>query len=173
MQEIDPKRAADLLEKRPGLREVVLRFPEGRKSMMTDEKEGISTNINSSGKGDQRDPQADANMRLEALSETRSLEILALSQKDIQSAISRVKDIPLESTQIQTLTQLARQAAEKDPATARSVIGQAITILKGIKDPRLNAQAWAAIADAARLAKDEETARTRHRQGPLRLRRTL
>ncbi len=159
LQEFDPKRAADLLEKRPGLRENVARFPEGRKSMLASEKDGVSTSMRTRGKSDRPNPQADANMRLGALADSMSREILAQAQTDIQSAVSRVKEIPLDFMRVQTLAQIANLAAEKDPATARSVLGQAVAQLKDIKDPQLNAHAWAGIADAARRAKDDDLTR--------------
>jgi hypothetical protein len=89
----------------------------------------------------------------------RSREILALSDKDLQSAVSRVKEIPIEPMQVQTLTRIAMRASGQDPATARSVLGQAMTILKGIKEPQINAPAWTAVAEAAHRAKDDELAR--------------
>lgn len=159
LREFDPKRAAALLESRPGLADTVKNFPEGRASLKSGESDSLSTNMRTSGKGSQRDPAAEARMQLDAIAEVRSREILTLAGKDLQTAVSRVKEIPLEYVQVQTLTQIAMRASGQDPATARSVIGQAITILKGIKDPQLNAHSWAAIADAARRAKDDDLAR--------------
>lgn len=159
LREFDPKRAAALLEARPGLAETVRNFPEGRASLKSGESDSLSTNMRTSGKGGQRDPAADARMQLDAIADVCSREILALAATDLQTAVSRVQEIPLEYVQVQTLTQIAMRASGQDPATARSVIGQAVTILKGVKDPQLNAHAWAAIADAARQTKDADLAR--------------
>ncbi len=158
LREYDPKRAATLLEARPALQETVNRFPEGRQALTAGDPENLSINMRTTGKGESHNPNDAARMRLDALASTRSSEIVALGRKDLQTAISRVPEIPVEHMQVSTLIQLANLAASSDPATARAVVGQAVKILKTIKDPQLNAGAWAALADAAIAAKDNDSA---------------
>jgi hypothetical protein len=153
VQAVDPKKAKELLEKRPALAQMVTQYPEGRKALIATEDEGFSTDVNTGGKGDQRDTAEEARMRLRALSESKGLEAQALASKDIQSAVSRAREIPDPLVRGRTLVAIASTAAEKDPATARSILGQVITQASELKDPQVSVGAWILIADAANRAK--------------------
>ena len=84
---------------------------------------------------------------------------MTLAAKDVQLGVSRAAEVPDPYLRAITLAEIAQLAAGKDPATAKSVIGQAITAMKGIKDPQATAGIWAAVASAATEVKDDEMAR--------------
>ncbi|MBL0159142.1 MAG: hypothetical protein IPP47_18815 [Bryobacterales bacterium] len=159
LQVADPKKAAELKEKRPALASALEKFPEGRLSMKASDSDNINTNRNTTEKNAPNDPQAAARMQMQALSQAKAQEALALARKDVQLGVSRAAEVPDPTLKADALTEIAQLAAGKDPATAKSVIGQAIAAMKEIKDPEATANLWAAVASAATEAKDDEMAR--------------
>ena len=159
LQAADPKKATELKEKRPALAAALDKFPEGRLSMKASDSDSISTNRRSGDKKAVEDLQAAAKMQLLALSEAKAQEALALARKDVQLGVSRAADVADPYLKANALVDIAQLAAAKDPATAKSVIGQAIAAMKGIKEPDATAGLWAAVASAATEAKDEEMAK--------------
>jgi hypothetical protein len=159
LQLVDPKKAAALKEKRPALSAALDKFPEGRLSMKASDSDNISTNRNSTESKAPDDPQAAAKMQRMALSEAKAQEALALARKDVQLGISRATEVPDPYLKASALAEIAQLAADKDPATAKSVIGQAIASMKEIKDPEATASVWASLATAATEARDDEMAR--------------
>ncbi len=165
LQAADPKRAADLKEKRPALDAALKRFPEGRLSMKTSPSGDISTNRNTTDRKAPEDPTAAARMRIMALSQAKAQEAMELARKDLQLGVSRAAEVADPTLKANALADIAEMAASKDPATAKSVIGQAITVMKEVKDPEATAGLWATVAAAATEAKDEELARSAIEKG--------
>lgn len=159
LQVADPKRAAELKEKHPALASALEKFPEGRPSMKASDSDNIRINRNTTERNAPNDPQAAARMQMVALSQAKAREALALARKDVQLGISRAAEVPDLFLKAGALAEIAQLAASKDPATAKSVIGQAIAAMKEIKDPEATADLWAAVASAATEAKDDEMAR--------------
>ena len=159
LQIVDPKKAAALKEKRPALAAALDKFPEGRLSMNPSDSDNISTSRNSTDSKAADNPQAAAKMQSMALSQAKAQEALALARKDVQLGVSRATEVPDPYLKASALAEIAQLAAGKDPATAKSVIGQAIAAMKEIKNPEATAKVWAAVASAATEAKDDEMAR--------------
>jgi beta-lactamase regulating signal transducer with metallopeptidase domain len=152
---LDPKRADEILQKRPELRAAVERFPLGMDSMRGDQSEIIAISVRD---GASRDPKADAEQQGLALASSRAAEAVQAARKDPQRALALAKTIPIPAVQVGALGSIVRAAGDKDPATAKSVLDQVSRLLDDIKRPAERAQAWETLAEAAHRAKEEKRA---------------
>ncbi len=149
LQPFDPKRAEDLLMRRPALRAMIERFPEGRASM----GDSLSSSI-SSGRGS----TDQAGLQLEGLANSRAEVALAALREDPQKALDAVASIPLPERQAEVLGQIAASLGERDPEKVRSVLNRATKLLTDVKEPGPRMQPWLNMAKAAHGIKDDKAA---------------
>lgn len=159
LEAADPKKAAELREKRPQLDAALKQFPEGRMSMMGAQEQGVSTSRSTRGKDSAPDPGQAARMRMEALASAMASEAVETAKKDVEAGIRKAREVPDAWRKAGTLARIATMAAGKDQATAAGILGQVIEGLKEVKEPEARAGLWAEVADAALAAKDEARAR--------------
>lgn len=152
----DPRTAAEILEKRPGLRAALERFPEGRESMKADAKDHVLISYRSSPEDDQGHGQASAEMRARALAEAQQSEALRAARENPEQGLELAARIAVERTRAETLAGIAKMAAEKEPAAARRMLASVMRAAKGVKAPGEAAGMWGQVAEAARIAQDPE-----------------
>ena len=155
LRNFDPKRADEILEKRPDLKAALDQFPEGTASMQEEGKNGgLNTSIN---RGN-ANPQLDAQQRLRALAESQAAKAIAALKEDPDRALSLAKMIPDPMIQANTLGSIANSVGSKDPDGAKGILGQCISILDDIKDPMQRVDSWTKVAEAAHRVKDDKLA---------------
>ncbi len=154
LQTCDPKRAAEILETRPDLKAALQQFPEGTESMRSGENGDIHSSTSSG--GGKANPQQDAGQRLQALARNRAAEALAALKEDPDKALSIAKTIPAASIRADVLGKIANSVGEKDPGSAKGILGQCISLLDDIKDPSDRVGTWTIVAEAAHKIKDDK-----------------
>ncbi len=150
LQQFDPKRAEDMLMRRPALRVMIERFPEGRDSM--------GNNLSSSTNSGNRSADNQARTQLEGLANSRAEVALAALNEDPQKALDAVASIPLPERQAEVLGQIAASLGEQDPEKVRSVLNRASKLLSDVKEPAPRIQPWLHMAKAAHGIKDDQAA---------------
>jgi hypothetical protein len=158
---LDPKRADEILATRPELKSALETYPEGMASLG---KDGGRVTMFKVGVRQGVDPQkaadahkaAEARMRFQAMATTRAEAALAALKDDPQKAISLAKTVPVPAMQAQVLGSIAQGVAEKDPATARSVLKQCLALVDELKDPGQRTGPLESIARAAHQIQDEK-----------------
>ena len=150
LRQFDPKRTEDLLMRRPALRAMIERFPEGRASM--------GNNLSGSMNSGNRSADNQARTQLEGLANNRAEAARAALKEDPQKALDAVASIPLPEMQAEVLGQIAASLGEKDPETVRSVLNRATKLLGDVKEPGPRLQPWLHMAKAAHGIKDDKAA---------------
>jgi hypothetical protein len=152
---VDPKRAAEILQRYPDLRAALVRFPQGTQSLAG--RDGSVTSRITG--GDQKiSPEAEARERVKGMAQSRADAALAAVSQDPRRALGIAKTIPLPEKQAEVLGMIAQGVSAQDPGTARQVLNQCIGILDEMKDPAARAGAWAIVAEAAHRMKDDQGA---------------
>jgi hypothetical protein len=154
LQTVDPKRAAEILEARPDLKTALKQFPEGTESMRENGQGGINSST-SSGRG-RANPQQDAEQRLAGLARNRAELALDALKEDPDKAMSIAKTIPVASFQADVLGKIANSVGEKDPGSAKGILGQCVSMLDDIKDPSDRVNTWTIVAEAGHKIKDDK-----------------
>jgi len=154
LRTVDPKRADEILETHPDLKAALKQFPDGTESMRDGDKGGINSST-SSGRG-KGDPQQDAEQRLRGLARNRAEQALGALKEDPDKALSIAKTIPVASFQADVLGKIAGSVGEKDPGSAKGILGQCISMLDDIKDPSDRVNTWTIVAEAAHKIKDDK-----------------
>lgn len=157
LESVDPKGAKEILDKRPSLKAALERFPEGSASMAGSGSGGETTQTTRMG-DNTSGAQVQEEMRLNAVSDALAEEALKLASSEPQTAVTKAKQIPLETKRGSTLVQIAGEAVAKDPEGARSILSQVDTELRAVKDPISAVEMWANFADVARKAQEVEVA---------------
>lgn len=160
VQEIDAKRAAEILDTRPLLKNALVKFPNGRESM------GEMLNWNTStGSGDSPDAQA-----LRGLADSRlgaAMKVLTdidekaaedVIRKQVDKALELVKTIPLPDRKASALGMIAEGLGEDDPSYSRNVLSQCLSALKDVKDVQARQPTWDNIVVTAHHLKDDKLA---------------
>jgi hypothetical protein len=156
LKKFDPKRAAEILEKRPSLQAMVEQFPMGSESMYTSDTErSMDTSERNGGKPG---PEETARMQLYAMSSQRNAEAMAQVDADPRKALSIAGQIPMPDIRAETLGVIASKVSEKDAALAKSVLDQCVRMLDDIKEPQQRAFTWRHVADAAHRIHDHDRA---------------
>jgi hypothetical protein len=159
LRTVDAKRAAEVLETYPDLRSAVERFPAGTASMAESENDSrISTSVSSSGKGSQRDPEAEARMMRASMQQARYAEGERVARTDPEKGIAMAKDIEDPAMRARLLGTFASAIAEKDAAGAKPILNQCLQLLEGIKSPSSRLPVLMLIAQAAHRTHDDEQA---------------
>jgi len=153
LRSVDPKRADEILETHPDLKAALKQFPEGTESMRDGDKGGINSSMSSGGRAN---PQQDAEERLRGLAPNRAAQALDALKEDPDKALSIAKTIPEPSFQADVLGKIANSVGEKDPGTAKGMLGQCISMLDDIKDPSDRLNTWTIVAQAAHKIKDDK-----------------
>jgi hypothetical protein len=151
-----PREAASILEKRPGLRAALEKFPQGARSMKANEKENVYTSYRTSDKSDKGHGAAAEQMRVQALAESQKSEALRVAREDGAKGVEQARRIGVEKVRAETLALIAKLAAEKDPGDARRLLGQVVAAAKEVKSASDSAGTWWQVAEAARVAQDPE-----------------
>lgn len=157
LQKVDPKRAEEVLGKRPDLKAMLDRFPEGRRSMTDGDKNNIlNTSTMTGRKGESFNS---AEMQMEAQSEALSARALEAWRKgEKEQALSLVEQIPLPIRKTQAYVEYARIIAAKEPKEAKSVLTRAEKTAAEIKQPGQRFGLLVAMVDGAAKAQDREMA---------------
>ena len=74
-------------------------------------------------------------MRQRGQSESRAEEPMAVLEKDLARALEIAGTIEVPATKARLLGAIASSVGTKEPETARSVLGQCISMLDEVKDP--------------------------------------
>jgi len=154
LRTVDPKRADEILETHPDLKTALKQFPEGTESMLDGDKGNINSST-SSGSG-RANPQQEAEQRLRGLARTRAQQALDALKEDPDKALSIAKTIPVASFQADVLGKIASSVGEKDPGSAKGLLGQCISMLDDIKDPSDRVSTWTIVAEAAHKISDDK-----------------
>jgi hypothetical protein len=123
---LDPKRTQEILNTRSDLRAAFELFPGGRTSIENGNTSSTSGNIST------KDLQE---MRQRGQSESRAEEAMAVLEKDPARALEIAGTIEVPATKARLLGAIASSVGTKEPETARSVLGQCISMLDEVKDP--------------------------------------
>jgi hypothetical protein len=159
LRAVDPKKADEVLERYPDLRRAVERFPEGTASMRESENESnISTSVSSSGKGSQRDPEAEARMVRDGMQQARYAEAERVARTDPDKGIAMARDVEDPAMRARLLGTFASAMAQKDAAAAKPVLNQCMQLLESIKSPNARLPVLMLIAEAAHRTHDDEQA---------------
>ncbi len=150
---INPKRAEELLETRPGLRAWLEQYPKGTESLRA---EGWFWTFTVMGNDKQAADRMKQQGRAQALTETIASSALNAVREDPDKAISLAQTIPAPARRAEILGSIARSVAGKDPDKARGALDKCITLLDEIKNPNDRVAAWDSVADAAHQIKDEK-----------------
>ncbi|PYT30797.1 MAG: hypothetical protein DMG58_13620 [Acidobacteria bacterium] len=149
VQGLDPKRAQELLEKRPDLRAAFELFPGG------------STSINNSSTSSTSDNVSFARlqeMRQRAQAESLAAQAMAESEKDPRKALEIAGAIEIPALKARALGAIAGSVGKKDPEFAKGVLSRCSSMLSDIKDPGDRMDTWATVAQTAWNIKDEKQA---------------
>ena len=150
LRQFDLKRAEELLMRRPALRAMIERFPEGRASMGNNFSSSMSSGSGATENG--------ARMQLEGFANSRAEVALAALREDPQKALDAVASIPLPERQAEVLGRVAASLGEEDPEKVRSVLNRATKLLSDVKEPALRTEPWLHMAKAAHGIKDDHAA---------------
>ncbi|HSB17508.1 MAG TPA: hypothetical protein VLE22_23870 [Bryobacteraceae bacterium] len=150
---INPKRAEELLETRPGLRAWLEQYPKGTESLRA---EGWFWTFTVMGDDKQAADRMKQQGRAQALTETIASSALNAVREDPDKAISLAQTIPTPARRAEILGSIARSVAGKDPDKARGALDKCITLLDEIKNPNDRVAAWDSVADAAHQINDEK-----------------
>lgn len=150
---INPKRAEELLETRPGLRAWLEQYPKGTESLTAEGPFWAFTTVGGDKQAVDRMKQYG---RTQALTETIASSALNAVKEDPDKAISLAQTIPSPGRRAEILGSIARSVAGKDPVKARGAIDKCITLLDELKNPNDRVAAWDSVADAAHQIKDEK-----------------
>jgi hypothetical protein len=150
---INPKRAEELLEPRPGLRAWLEQYPKGTASLTA---EGWFWTFATMGGDKQAADRMKQYGRAQALTETIASSALNAVQENPDKAISLAQTIPAPARRAEILGSIARSVAGKDPDKARGALDKCIALLDEIKNPNDRVVAWDSVADAAHQIKDEK-----------------
>ena len=157
LRAVDPKRAAELLEKYPDLRAAVDKFPEGTHSMReSEESSNLSTSVNSG--SSQRNPDAEARMVRRAADEARYAEAQRAASSDPDKAVNIAKEIQNPVLQARLLAGIANGVSQKDAASAKPILNQCMQALERVKEPQERVAVLNLIAEAAHRLNDDEQA---------------
>ena len=121
-----PKKAEEILERRPELRgcgRAVSRRPgvaEGR--------ERAAASSTSTYAGSNLDPQGEGRRRLHALASTRAAEARTHLPDEPDEALSMVEHVPVPSIRAKLLAEIARSVSQGEPKRARSVLDRCRTL---------------------------------------------
>jgi len=149
IQALDPKRTEEILEKRPDLRAAFEMFPGGQTSIDNSSTSSTSGSVSL---------DRLLEMRQRAQAESAAQSAIAMFDTNPGTALWVTGSIEIPAIRAQTLGIMASAASKKDPETARSVLGQCISMLKDVKDPGDRVDTWTQVAQAAWNIKDEKQA---------------
>jgi hypothetical protein len=161
VRQIDSKRYEDLLGTHAELRSALQLFPGGGPSIADDR--GITIYTVGSGPGKVSDPAAEKHaleaannrMKMVALINTRTEEVMAALAKDPDKALDLVSQIPSPPKQAEVLGRIAQSVSENDATTARRVLSKCVALLEDVKYPEDRVIAWDNVAGAGLAVKDE------------------
>ena len=154
LRELVPKKAEEILERRPELRAAIERFPGGVESLKNENGSGIHT-------GTYRgnlDPQGEGRRRLHALALTRAAEARTHLPDEPDEALSKVEHVPVPSIRAKLLAEIARSVSQGEPKRARSVLGRCRTLLDELENPSDKIDTWDVLIETAHRMGDEPRA---------------
>ncbi len=157
---IDPKRADEILDRRPELKAALDRFPKGPEDMGQLGNSARSDGGDTSAAGARGSEMGKAIAQLEALEkEMGDSETPESQRKGLLRSLEIVRALKAPAVRLELLSGIIAEAAAVDPGTAESVLSECMDLLKETKEPQLRAQAWAHIAEAAHAVKNDKLAR--------------
>ncbi len=160
VQEIDPKRATEILDTRPVLKAALAKFPSGRESMGT--MLSWSTNSGSGAAPDVQAANGLADSRLGAAMQLLNFDDKATDEvkhRQFDKALEIARSIQLPDRKASALGMIAEGLGDSDPAQSRRVLSQCLDTLKEIKDVQARQPIWDHIVAAAHELKDDKLAR--------------
>jgi hypothetical protein len=151
LEAIDPKRAAEILDRNPELKAAIARFPQGRESM--GQIMNWSHSDGDPGPADERGAEMGRVFgELEKLPEDMSDRLKMAKLLDL------AKSVRNPSIRLEVLTSIIG-GLEDDPVAAGSILSQCIELLKEVKALPQRAESWSTVALAAHQIKDDNLAR--------------
>ncbi len=151
VREIDPKRAAEILDRNPELKAALERFPGGREALgVVGNSSRSEGNVEPGGRGSDMGA---------ALAQLEKVEEGTPEPQRLAKYLEIARAIKTPAVRLELLSSLVSGAAASDPVTARSLLSECMELLKGSRDPALRSQVWASLAEAAHQIHDDDLAR--------------
>ncbi len=150
---INPKRADEILETRPGLRAWLDQYPNGRKSF---EAGGASFSFMATGEDQQSVSRSMGRGREWLLTQNIAQAALNTVASDPDKAVTLARSVPAAPRRAEVLASIASQVAEKDSAMAKKLVNDCFALLDEIKIPDDRIAAWDSMADAAHRVGDDQ-----------------
>ncbi|MCW5980019.1 MAG: hypothetical protein KIT09_18195 [Bryobacteraceae bacterium] len=151
VQEVDPKRAKELLAKYPDLAGAVKIYPKGTESMAG---EGPVWSFTATGDKEFTDGEREQG-RLSMMAETLGLQAANTLAKDPARAAELARSIPLPGRRGEILATLARSLAKEHPAMAKPLFEEAWMLLDEVKKAEERVPLWDRLIEAAHAIGDE------------------
>ena len=161
VREVEPKRAAELLDTRFELKSALERFPKGRESM----GEAVSWNM-SFGSGKSDAPEQSLNgladsrfaQAINLLGKTDEKADAKTEKEQLEKALEMVKTIPLPDRRANALGIIADAAGAEDPVLAKRLLSECLEVIKDVKDVSLRQPIWDHVVGAAHAIHDDKLA---------------
>ena len=154
LQELVPKKAEEILERRPELQAAVERFPGGVQSL----KDEAGSGLHSGTYRGNPDPQGEARRRLHALALTRAAEARTHLPDEPDEALSKAEHVPVPSVRANLLAEIARSVSQGEAERVRGVLDRCRTLLDELEDPSDKIDTWDVLIETAHRMGDEPRA---------------
>jgi len=155
--DVDPAWAREVTASRPGLQQVLERYPRGPASM---DGRGETMTTRGTIKPGQSKSDIEARARVLALETLKAQETMSKLQKDPAGALAAIAQIPTPLLQVKMIETVAYFSGSKPPEEARPLLGKCAETLSKVAEPDYRANAWGAIALNAAKAQDMQLAVT-------------
>lgn len=157
---IDPKRADEILERRPELKAALDRFPHGPEDLGQMGNTARSDGGDTTSIATRGSEIGKAIAQLEALEkELGDSDNPGAQRKQLLRSLEIIRSVRSPEVRLELLSGIVAGTGGLDPGTAESVLTECMDLLKDTKDPQLRAQSWSNIAEAAHSAKKDDLAR--------------
>jgi len=152
---VEPALVKKMIQDRPQLASLVEVFPEGMRSM--DKGDGAMT-IGTLVGADPNSREAKEKQQRLIIETARFQEVMKYHRKEPEKALEAARGIPTAMLRVRSITTVARNVDETQPAVAKSTIEKCIAALEEMKPPETRAGGWSGIAMAAGKIKDKDLA---------------
>lgn len=144
-----------MIQDRPQLISLVEIFPEGMRSMA--KGDGAMT-IGTLVGAEPNSSEAKEKQQRLIIETARFQEVMKYHRKEPEKALEAARGIPTAMLRVRSITTVARNVDETQPAAAKSTIEKCIAALEEMKPPETRAGGWSGIAMAAGKIKDKDLA---------------
>lgn len=165
LRQIDADEADQLLKKAQDVQTLLDKYPNGTDSLNPpgegDKDKGHgSMNFSMGSSGGARAQGGPSPMEMQ-----RVMKIMTEAEKNPAEALTNAQSISDPKMKVGVLRGIARAAAKKDPATARSALGKMVDALPQLDNPTMETQSLAAAAEIDLLMGEEQDAKKMVEQG--------